>query len=83
MVALPPGSRSEAFIGHRDGRDFTNELVVGLRGKWMFEVRTTYDGSPSDPMQRMQSSPTDVDNARGDRTMAAAAYVATVNTLRQ
>jgi hypothetical protein len=81
MVPLPDGSRSEAFIEHRDGRDFTSELVVALRGKWMFEVRATYDGSPGDPMQTMQSSLTDVANASADRTMAAQAYVAAVDTL--
>lgn len=81
MAVLPPGAMSEAFLEHRDGRDFTSELVVALRGKWMFEVRSTYDGSPGDPIERMQSSPADVDNAAGDRTMAVAAYVATVDTL--
>jgi len=80
-VTLPGEWKSESFIERRDDRAFTSELIVALRGKWMFEVRTTYDGSRGDPMVTMQSSLADAANAQGDRTMAATAYRATVDTL--
>jgi len=80
-VMLPGEWKSESFLERRADRAFTSELIVALRGSWMFEVRATYDGSRGDPMVTMQSSPADATNAQDDRTMAATAFAATVNTL--
>jgi hypothetical protein len=80
-VTLSGEWKSESFLERRDDRAFTSELIVALRGQWMFEVRATYDGSRGDPMVTMQSSPADATNAQDDRTMAATAFAATVNTL--
>jgi hypothetical protein len=74
--------KSEQFLETRDGRDFTSELIVSLRGKWMFEVRATYDGKPNtigvDPNGDAAAQLTDT---MGDRVMAAGAYVRVAPTL--
>ncbi len=73
--------RSEEFSQVRDGREFTTSLVVALRGKWMFEVRSTYLGKPNDIGGG--SDPNDAVLAAGDRAMTAKSFLDVVQTLQE
>ncbi|MBU6444349.1 MAG: hypothetical protein KGR48_10605 [Alphaproteobacteria bacterium] len=76
-----PEWRSEAFLIVREGRQYTDQLVVSVVAGWIFEIRATYRGAPGKIVVTKADGPQAAVLAFGDRLMSTLAFVRVSRTL--
>lgn len=78
--AFPP-IRSEEFIFHVDGFEYTSDLLVAIKNGWILEIRASFLGKPGEVNMGNGATVDDAVLEIGDRAMLSQAFIRAAATI--